>query len=188
MIAAGLGGMLLGVALAALARGRERQHARRRMEHLCAQWLAARRTLGRASLSLVSAMRSLAAEAPDSPWQALRVAEAQRARADWCDALIRLDAAEAEWLAWSASRGDPRLALGEDPVGSGAVRVAIDGDASDVERLVEALREADRQAAQRVVELLAGRGGRLANSWLGRRVSELASVSRRIVTGWAERP
>ncbi len=60
-----------------------------------ARWLAARRSLSRASTSLVAAFRSLAAEPQAAANHALRREEAQRARAFWCETMRELDRAEA---------------------------------------------------------------------------------------------
>ncbi len=70
-----------------------------------AGWLAARTILSRASISFVSAFRSLAVEPVQSNYAALRSAEAQRARSAWSDALKELDRAEAALIIWS---GRPR--------------------------------------------------------------------------------
>ena len=59
-----------------------------------AEWLAARVTLTRTSISFVTAFRELAAAHGNADAIALRRDEAQRARAAWCDARRELDRAE----------------------------------------------------------------------------------------------
>lgn len=115
------------------------RYVRRREAY--ASWLAARMTLSRASISFVSAFRSLAAEPVESKYAALRSAEAQRARSAWTGALKELDGAEAALIIWS---GDPKMRDVLATLGRAqpaALRAAINGDRSDVELLARTVHE-----------------------------------------------
>ena len=106
-----------------------------------ASWLAARMTLSRASISFVSAFRALATEPIESKYAALRSAEAQRARSAWTDALKELDRTEAALIIWS---GDPNMRDVLARFGRAepeALRAAVNGNRSDVERLARAVHE-----------------------------------------------
>jgi hypothetical protein len=113
-----------------------------------ARWLAARLNLTRASLSFVSAFRTLAAESRESTYFALRCEEAQRARAAWCDAVRELDLAEASLVAWV---DDPTLPqqLGQlGRIEAAALRRAIHGEEQEVDELTDEFHKKDRQAAE----------------------------------------
>ena len=111
-----------------------------------ADWLAAWRTASRAAQSFVAAFRALGAEPADAPYHTLRQAEAQRARADWCEALRRLDQAEARLIALSDDDGiGGRLATFERPTPE-CLRAAINGGAGLTDRLHDRLRSDDERA------------------------------------------
>lgn len=160
--------------------------ARMRRIDVYAQWLAAHKTLARASTSFVAAFRALAAEHRDALYFSLRRDEAQRARAAWCDAMRELDRAEAALVAWVA---DPsihkQLALFQR-VRPEALRGAIDGDQADVDRLSHELYGANELAAKFVQQAIGqARGGQSATRRLLARAAKHAET---IVHQWSKKP
>lgn len=146
-----LGGAVGGAVAMSVASGRRRrdEHRQRQLEAY-ARWLAARRTLTQASISLVTAFRCLAVQRRDSAYSELRVDEAQRARAYWCDALRELDRAEAALAVRTGPWGTDEPWTRVDRVGANALQVAIDGAEAGAKALHRALQEADRRAAELV--------------------------------------
>ena len=142
-------------AIAVAGSRRRREERRRRQLEACARWLAARRTLTRASISLVAAFRSLADQRRDSDYFQLRMDEAQRCRASWGDAMRELDRAEADLIVWSGPSGTDEPWTRVERAGGMALQVAIDGTEADVEALFQALHDADRHAAE-LVQATAG--------------------------------
>jgi len=101
-LTAGLLGGLLGATTILLLTGAHLRRGARRERLLdgYARWLAAHYRVSRAAGSFVTAFRTLAAEPRDSRFSSLRCAEAQRTRAEWCEAVRALDLAEANLIAW----------------------------------------------------------------------------------------
>jgi hypothetical protein len=146
-----------------------------------AQWLAARVTLTRASLSFVSSFRALAVERNDSPNLPLRREEAQRTRTAWSDAVRELDRAEAALLVWSH---DPKVRTKLVDLGRPTPRrlqEAIDGDGRQVRALFAQMHQADERAAEFAQQVAAGLH---RPSSVGQVVRQSAFVVDRIVARW----
>ena len=124
-----------------------------------ARWLAARLSLSRASIALVTAFRALHDEREgrrepddsdtgirDAPRGRLRIEEAQRARAAWHDARRRLDAAQATVLVRTGSGRVWNTLIRFDRIEGAEIEGAIRGDGSALPRLVTRLRRLDRDA------------------------------------------
>ena len=151
------------------------------------RWLAARITLSRSSVSLVAAFRSLAAARPDSTYFSLRAEEVQRTRASWSDAMRELDLAEALLRIRVRTPAVREQLIRLDRIGADALRVAIDGDEQEVDRLMQMLRAADRAAIELVESVTAGFDGpprqTVLKPLLRRPLDWLATV----VEQWSER-
>ncbi|MCH8242774.1 MAG: hypothetical protein IH897_09215 [Planctomycetes bacterium] len=148
VISAGVLGGMIGAVLTALyctfrSRAGEVRAARR---DAIAGWLGARMTLGRASVSFVAAFRSLAAERPQSRYTGLRQEESQRARAQWCRAAESLDLAEARLRVWLRSPEFQERLDGFERTSVESLRAAIDGDEVAVDRVLQAVLNAEREA------------------------------------------
>ncbi len=160
--------------------------ARMRRIDAYAQWLAAHKTLARASASFVAAFRALAVEHRDAVYFSLRRDEAQRARAAWCDAMRELDRAEASLVAWSADPSIHKQLARFQRVRPEALRAAIDGNQSDVDSLSHELHGANELAAKVVLRATAkARGKRSAAAGLLARVMAHAET---IVHQWSKKP
>ncbi len=147
VVLAGLCGVVVGTTIAVLVSERRQSSGRRtRLSEAYTLWLAARLTASRASLSFVAAFRALGAERADSVYLPLRTDEAQRARAYWCDAMQKLDLAEAALVALGANDSNRAPAGQFLRVGPDALRRTINGDETDVDRLAQYLHTADRNA------------------------------------------
>lgn len=161
-------------------------NARTRRIDAYAQWLAAHKTLARASTSFVAALRALAAEHRDARYFSLRRDEAQRARAAWCDAMRELDRAEASLVAWVADPSIHKQLARFQRARPAALRGAIDGDQADVERLSHELHGADELAAEFVHQAITQtRGERSAPRRLLARALAHAET---IVHQWSKKP
>jgi hypothetical protein len=183
LFAGGVG--VVATALVAARRGSAADARKRRLDAY-AQWLAAHKTLARASTSFVAAFRVLAAEHRDAVYFSLRSDEAQRARAAWCDAMRELDRAEASLVVWSA---DPsihgQLVLFQRPRPE-ALRAAIDGDQVDVDRLSHAFHGADELAVEFVIRAtVRARDGQSATR---RFFALVAAHVETIVHHWSRKP
>ncbi|MHC4697622.1 MAG: hypothetical protein ACYTFA_12860 [Planctomycetota bacterium] len=184
----GLCGVLVGAATAALVISQRRQSVaqRTRLIEAYTGWLAVRMTAGRASLSFVAAFRALAAERSDSIYFPLRTDEAQRARAYWCDAMQKLDLAEAALIVLHADDS------GRDPcrqffrVRPDALRRVINGDEADVDRLAQDLHAADRVAVDYVRNAVADAKRRPANAGIQGLFVKTFRQVRAIVDRWGE--
>ena len=142
-----LGGVFGAVATALFCAYRDRVlTARACRRDAIAQWLAARITLGRASLSFVAAFRSLAAERRESRYFSLRQDESQRARARWCLAAESLDLAEAKLRVGTPSPGFSKRLDGFARQSVESLRAAIDGDDVAVDRFMQAVLDVERRA------------------------------------------
>lgn len=189
IVVAAFAGLLVGVNVGWLLTrcGHNRSQKRQRHVERHARRLAARWSVTRTSRSLVAAFRALAAEPSDSPRYPLRTREAQRARAAWCRAIDDLHAAEAQRIAWNAAqRHRAKSANNVAPVGADALRVAIEGTTTDVERFIKQLEDADRAVLQDLHAELTGPpspSGRVAAATAG-----LLNLFRTIARRWADRP
>lgn len=148
VILAGVVGGMIGAVLTALyctfrSRVLDVREARR---DAIARWLGARITLGRASVSFVSAFRSLAAERLESRYHGLRMEESQRVRAQWCRAAESLDLAEAALRVRLRSEESAARLNGFERTSVESLRGAIDGDELTVDRFVQAVLDAEREA------------------------------------------
>lgn len=142
-------GLLMGLWIGVSIRGghEPRPPCRRDRIDAYARWLAARRSLSRASTSLVAAFRSMAAEPQAAANHALRRDEAQRGRAFWCEAMRKLDQAEAALVVQDFLFDNGHSAWADvDRVDAAALQVAINGTNSDVERLIGSLATTDERA------------------------------------------
>lgn len=147
IVAGVLGGVLGAVVTALICAYRDRVLAARSCRRdAIAQWLAARITLGRASLSFVAAFRSLAAERRESRYFSLRQDESQRARAQWWRAAESLDLAEAKLRVGTRSTGFSKRLDGFERHSVKSLRAAIDGDEVAVDRFVQAVLDVERRA------------------------------------------
>ncbi|MCH8147724.1 MAG: hypothetical protein IH987_06965 [Planctomycetes bacterium] len=148
VILAGVLGGMIGAVLTALyctfrSRVLDVRDARR---DAIARWLGARITLGRASVSFVAAFRSLAAERQESGYHGLRMEESQRVRAQWCRAAESLDLAEAALRVRLRSEEFAARLDGFERTSVESLRQAIDGDDVTVDRFVQAVLDAEREA------------------------------------------
>ncbi len=160
--------------------------ARMRRIDAYAQWLAAHKTLARASASFVAAFRALAAEHRDAVYFSLRRDEAQRARAAWCDAMRELDRAEASLVAWSTDPSIHEQLARFQRTRPEALRAAIDGNQSDADRLSQELHGANELAVKVVLQATTkARGKRSAAAELLARVMAHAET---IVQQWSKKP
>lgn len=148
VISAGVLGGMIGAVLTALYCTFRRRvlDVRAARRDAIAGWLGARLTLGRASVSFVAAFRSLAAERPQSRYTGLRQEESQRARAQWCRAAESLDLAEATLRVWLRSPEFQEGLDGFERASVKSLRAAIDGDEIAVDRLLQAVLNAEREA------------------------------------------
>ena len=150
LVTVSLLGVLVGAVftwIAGLRRDRPAEPHVRRMDAY-AHWLSARMTLTRASASFVAAFRALAAERPDSEYMSLRREEAQRTRQAWWEAMHELDRDEAMLLVWSDDPAIRERLAHFDRVGADALRAAINGDQTEVDRFMQRLRDTDATAAE----------------------------------------
>lgn len=187
VVLAGVLGGIVGAALTSLywakrERWASEQETRR---EVIASWLAARIALGRASISFVTAFRSLGAVGPESRYFSLRQDEAQRARAQWARAAQDLDIAEAKLRVWHPSEDLGGRAARLDRISVESLRAGIDGDEAAADRLMQSVLAMERQAIAFAEETVA----ELAPS---RRVPALREMLRRVVAkleavadGWA---
>lgn len=187
VLTATLLGTTIGVMLGALAtshRVRGAELRRRRLEAY-ANWLAAQRTLSGASLSFVAAFRALACEARESHHLPLRTTEAQRSRALWCEAVRRLDQAEAELLVFSGDREIKSRLLEFNRITPEELRGAIDGGPSDAARVAERLRDSDARAEVLVCQVADEVHSR--RSGLRKVATRIADYLQGIVDHWSKR-
>ncbi|MGB2985586.1 MAG: hypothetical protein WBE26_06855 [Phycisphaerae bacterium] len=182
LLAAIVGAVL--TAVAALRRDRAAELRTRQIDAY-AQWLAARMTLSRASVSFVVAFRALAAQRRDSDYFLLRRDEAQRARADWCDARRELDRAEAVLVAWSDDPSIRKQLARFDLVAPDVLRLAINSDQGDVDRLAQRLHDADQRAAEFVHAATAST--RASRFPARKRLTVAADYVESIVEHWTKR-
>ncbi len=111
------------------------------------RWLAARRTMSRATVSLVAAFRALRRDQPGEVSRSWRYDEAQRARAYWHDALREHERAEADlevghWLA----NVDTHFISPRHPASDG-FRAAITGSPDDTNALLLRVQAVDHEAS-----------------------------------------
>lgn len=150
-------GLLLTVALMALAAGAlvasvayrfAVRDARQRVDltEAYVQWLAARRTLTRVTLSFVAAFRALAVTDRASLNRSLREEESQRARADWSSAMRSLEEAHTRLCVCDEDDGMAQRLTRFAVVTPEQIRKAISGDADIRERMAGELADADRRA------------------------------------------
>lgn len=110
------------------------------------QWLGARLTLSRVSISFVMAFRSLARESKESPYHELRTQEAQRARNQWSQAKTQCERA---LTAVIVQHSDPDIVSAiqaMDTVDAGELRSAINGSPLGVQHLRDRLDLQDQNA------------------------------------------
>lgn len=182
-------GLLIGGSAVLASAPRRIQRERRRTARLgaYAQWLAARRSLTRASISLVAAFRSLAAEQAHSRFFGLRAAEAQRARSDWCDRVRDLDGAEAALLVHGdVPNSNPAWCL-LNRVDADALQAAIDGTDHQVRSLISTLLRTDREAEEIVHLIVEGERSNSVDSAVSILIVRLARWIQRITEGWQRR-
>lgn len=163
-----------------------RASIRRKDRNLLARWLSARLTVSRASLSLVSALRSLAGEPRHASFHRLRIREVQRARGYWCRAVRELDRAESACIAWSVGPADLSPFQPQERIGANALRVAMDGDEADVQRLVQSLTTGDQAAIRYVHSFVQQRNiarRRRLRTWAAGFLAEVQLI----VDQWARR-
>jgi len=179
-----LAGLLIGagaVRSSAARRARIEQSRRDRLDAY-AGWLAARRSLSRASISLVAAFRALAAERPDAPLFSLRTAEAQRCRAAWCNGVRDLDLAEAALLVRCRTW---RVTL--DRAGADVLQAAIDGSDAEVRALVASLQAADRQVEETVRGVLEVEFAPAHRHAVLARLAQLSAGIKNVTDRWVRR-
>lgn len=183
LFAGGVG--VVATALLAARRGSAADARMRRIDAY-AQWLAAYKTLARASTSFVAAFRALAAERRDAVYFSLRRDEAQRARAAWCDAMRELDRAEASLVAWSSDPSIHEQLARFRRAQPEALRVAIDGNQVDVDKLLHELHGADELAAEFVIRatVQAHDGESATRRLLARVVTHVETI----VHHWSKKP
>ncbi len=187
VISAGVLGGMIGAALTALycalrSRAGEVRAARR---DAIARWLGARITLGRASVSFVAAFRSLAAERPESRYIGLRQEESQRVRAQWCRAAESLDLADATLRVWLQSSEFQERLGGFEQTSVESLRAAIDGDEVAVDRLLQAVLNAEREAIALAEAITAaGEPSRFVVA-LRRTIDQVTEHVESIVDGWS---
>lgn len=187
VISVGVLGGVIGAVLTALyctfrSRAGEVRAARR---DAIAGWLGARMTLGRASVSFVAAFRSLAAERPQSRYVGLRQEESQRARAQWCRAAESLDLADATLRVWLRSPEFQERLDGFERASVESLRAAIDGDEVAVDRLAEAVLNAEREAIALAEAITAaGEPSRLAFAFR-KTIDQVKEQVESTVDGWS---
>ena len=188
LMTAGLFGGAVGAAAVAWGMTRRERARQKRMDlrDAYARWLAGHMTLSRASVSFVAAFRSLAAATRDSVYFSLRVEEAQRARASWCDAMRELDLAEA-----SLRTHVPASVIREQltrfkRVAPAALRAAIDASEGDAHQFVQSLRVADLAAIQFVEQAAAEIDRPAGPRFVRGIISKTAAYLEKIVDGWSE--
>lgn len=187
VILAGVLGGMVGAVLTALyctfrSRVLEVRAARR---DAIARWLGARITLGRASVSFVAAFRSLAAERPESRYFGLRQEESQRVRAQWCRTAESLDLAEAMLRVWLRSPEFQERLDGFKQTSVESLRAAIDGDEVAVDRLVQAVLNAEREAIALAGAITAaGEPSRFAFAFR-KTIDQVKEHVESIVDGWS---
>ena len=187
VILAGVLGGIVGAVLTALyctfgSRVVEVRAARR---DAIARWLGARITLGRASVSFVAAFRSLATERPESRYVSLRQEESQRVRAQWCRAAESLDLAEATLRVWLRSPEFQERLDGFERTSVESLRAAIDGDEVAVDRLVQAVLDAEREAIA-LAEAITAAGEPLRFAVAFRKtIDQVTKHVESIVDGWS---
>ncbi len=173
-------GLLLTVALMALAAGAlvagvayriAAHNARQRVDltEAYVQWLAARRTLTRVTLSFVAAFRALASTDRTSSNRSLRQEESQRARADWSLAMRSLEDAHTRLCVCDEDDSIARRLQQFAVITPEQIRNAINGDAEVRGRFAAELADTDRRAMAFVRIQLHGR--RVRHGSLGK-VSE----------------
>ncbi len=128
----------------------ESAHQRDRDSRLSklADYLGARRSVTRASLTFVASFRALTVTKESSPHTQLRTKEAHASRRRLHEALDNLDKSQAELIVWFPDFA--RAGEGSHSVDVATLRAAIEGTKADVATLAKCLQEADRQAAARV--------------------------------------
>ncbi len=187
IILAGVLGGLIGAVLTALyctfrRRTLDVRDARR---DAIARWLGARITLGRASVSFVAAFRSLAAERLKSRYHGLRIEESQRVRAQWCRAAESLDLAEATLRVWLRSLEFEERLDGFERTSVESLRAAIDGDELAVDRLLQAVLTAEREAITLAGAItIAGEPARFA-AVFRKTIDQVKEHVDGIVNGWS---
>lgn len=187
VILAGVLGGMVGAVLTALyctfgSRVLEVRAARR---DAIARWLGARITLGRASVSFVAAFRSLATERPESRYVGLRQEESQRVRTQWCRAAESLDLAEATLRVWLRSPEFQGRLDGFERTSVESLRAAIDGDEVAVDRLVQAVLDAEREAIALAEAITAaGEPSRFAVAFR-KTIDRVTKHVESIVDGWS---
>ena len=189
VLTAGLFGGAAGAVVVARITARRQRVFNRRTQLLdaYARWLAGHMTLSRASASFVAAFRSLAAESRDSTFFTLRVEEAQRARARWCDAMRELDLAEA-----SLRTHAPTPVVGEQltqfkRVEPKALRAAINGSETDADQFMQLLRAADQAAIQFVEQAAAAIDAPARPSAFRDLIVKMAVQIDTIIDSWSKR-
>lgn len=187
IVLAGVLGGIVGAALTSLywakrERWASEQETRR---EVIASWLAARFALGRASVSFVTAFRSLGAVGRESRYFSLRQDEAQRARAQWARAAQDLDIAEAKLRVWHPSEDLGGRAARLERISVESLRAGIDGNEADADRLMQSVLAMERQAIafaeETVTELAPSRRVPALREMLRRVVAKLEAVA----DGWA---
>lgn len=186
VVLAGSCGLAAGVTAAALVFGRQLRGTEKQPRRVEAytNWLAARLTTSRASLSFVAALRALDAQRSDSVYFGLRTAEAQRARAYWCDAMQRLDGTEAALIALGATDPQCNSPEGFFRVRPDALRRAINGDEGDVDELAQRLYAEDRVAIAFVRSTIAGGEITAKRSVFGEVLVDAGKLFKAIIGRW----
>jgi hypothetical protein len=186
---AALLGLVIGgwVVLAQTPRRLQREQRRRVRLDAYARWLAARRSVTRASISLVAAFRSLAAEKADSRLFALRSLEAQRARSDWCEQVRELDAAESVLLVHGTAATNPPPWRCIRRVDAEGLQKAIDETDDTVRSLVLSLHQTDREAEKIVQAVVEHEGAFSVDPAAARLIGRLARWIQDITNGWQHR-
>jgi len=186
IISVAFAGLAIGVAVTMLIVVRKDRNAELhiRRTDAWAEWLAARTTLTRASISFVAAFRALAAESEDSKYYGLRQDEAQRARSAWYEAMRELDRCEAALVAWSI---DPNIRSQLDKferVSADALRSAVDGGESELAEFKDRLHRLDGRAVE-FVRASAG-DARREPSWIAQQILRGVRFASAIVDNWGK--
>ena len=189
VITVGLLGVIAGGMLTALlaVRSSRLDTIRQRRAAALSHWLAARLTLSRCANSFIAAFRALAFEPRGSSLRALRLDEAQRARARLFAALRDLDRAEADLI---TRVPDPAIHLQLDSfkrLTPEELRAAIDGDSKNVATLVGKFRRDDQRAIAFVRFTAARIGTGNGQSPLRDLVDRLAVLARSTLDQWGRR-